>query len=60
MPRNKSRVYRASRKPIRRRPVSDEALANSIRYIRMRDKYLQEKGILVQIGKRKWQLNPRK
>ena len=60
MPGNKGRGYRASRKPIRRRPVSDEALANSIRYIRMRDKYLQENGILVQIGERKWRLNPKR
>lgn len=48
------------KKPIRRRPVSDEELANSIKYIRMRDVYLQKEGILVQTGERRWRLNSRK
>jgi len=43
-------------KPIRRRPSSDEEMANSIKYIKMRDKYLQENGILVQTGERSWKL----
>ena len=46
-------------KPIRRRPVSKEKLVNSIKYIKMRDKYLQDNGILVKTGERSWKLNNR-
>ena len=50
---------RTRTKPIRRRPVSDEKMANSIKYIKMRDKYLQDNGILVKTGERSWKLNSR-
>jgi hypothetical protein len=46
-----------SKKAVRRRPVSQESLINSILYIRARNKYLQEEGILVEIGPRRWRLN---
>ncbi len=49
----------ARTRPIRRRPVSREKLSNSIRYIKMRDRYLQDNGILVKTGKRSWKLNSR-
>ncbi len=39
------------------RPTEDWKLRDSIKYIRLRDKYLQEEGILVKIGERKWRLN---
>ena len=48
------------KKPIRRRPVSDEELANSIKFIKMRDAYLQREGILVRTGGRNWRLNSRR
>jgi hypothetical protein len=47
---------RKPRKAIRRRPVSREALINSILYIKARDRYLQENGILIQTGPRTWKL----
>ncbi len=47
---------RKPRKAVRRRPVSHEELINSIIYIRARDKYLQEEGILTEIGPRRWRL----
>ncbi len=39
------------------RPSTDWELTNSIKFIKMRDKYLREEGILVKIGERKWKLN---
>jgi hypothetical protein len=45
-----------SKKAIRRRPVSQESLINSIIYIRARDRYLQKEGILTEIGPRRWRL----
>jgi hypothetical protein len=51
---------RNSRKKVRRRPVSHEALINSILYIRARDRYLQENGILLKTGPRAWRLNIKK
>ena len=47
---------RRPRKAVRRRPVSREALINSILYIRARDRYLQEEGILTKTGPRRWRL----
>lgn len=47
---------RKSRKVVRRRPVSQEALINSIIYIKARDRYLQREGILTEIGPRRWRL----
>jgi hypothetical protein len=44
------------RKAVRRRPVSHEELINSILYIKARDRYLQEAGILTQTGPRRWRL----
>lgn len=44
-------------KAVRRRPVSHEELINSILYIRARNRYLQEEGILVEIGPRRYKLN---
>ncbi len=49
----------ARTRPIRRRPVSKEKLSNSIKYIKMRDRYLQKNGILVRTGERTWKLNSR-
>ncbi len=49
----------ARTRPVRRRPVSKEKLSNSIRYIKMRDRYLQKNGILVRTGERSWKLNSR-
>ena len=46
-----------TKRVVRRRPVSHEELINSILYIRARNKYLQERGILVEIGPRRWRLN---
>jgi len=48
------------RKAVRRRPVSHEALINSILYIKARDRYLQEEGILTEIGPRRWRLKIQK
>jgi hypothetical protein len=47
----------AYKKTIWRRPVSNEGLANSIKYIRLRDAYLQREGVLVRTGDRSWRLN---
>lgn len=44
---------------IRRRPVPEWKLIDSINYIRMRDKYLQDNGILTRTGKRRWRLKLR-
>ncbi len=38
------------------RPTPNWKLSDSIKYIKRRDKYLQEEGILVKIGERKWRL----
>lgn len=45
-----------SKKAVRRRPVPNWKLLDSIMYIKMRDKYLQETGILQKVGKRRWKL----
>ena len=42
---------------IKRRPSPKWKVRDSIRYIKRRDKYLREKGILVKKGDRKWKLN---
>jgi len=44
------------KKTIRRRPVPKWKLIDSIIYIKMRDKYLQETRILQKMGKRRWKL----
>jgi hypothetical protein len=44
------------KKAVRRRPVAKWKLLDSIVYIKMRDKYLQETGILKKVGKRRWKL----
>ncbi len=46
-----------SKKAVRRRPVSNEELINSILYIKARDEYLQNAGILTRIGPRRWRLS---
>lgn len=48
---------RPRKKTPKDRPSTDWELTNSIKFIRMRDKYLREEGILVKIGERKWKLN---
>lgn len=47
---------KSRKKAIRRRPVPKWKLYNSINYIKMRDKYLQEVGILEKIDDRNWKL----
>jgi len=44
------------KKTVRRRPVPKWKLIDSIIYIKMRDQYLQENGILQKLGKRRWKL----
>ncbi len=43
---------------VRRRPTPRWKIRDSIQYIRMRDRYLQEQGILVKVGPRRYHLNP--
>jgi hypothetical protein len=50
---------RKPRKAIRRRPVPKWKLIDSILYIKARDKYLQDEGILRQIGERRWRFRPK-
>ncbi|MDG6221073.1 MAG: hypothetical protein QCI38_06450 [Candidatus Thermoplasmatota archaeon] len=45
-----------SRAP-RQRPTPKWKIDDSVEYIRMRDRYLQEKRILVRTGPRSWRLN---
>lgn len=47
---------RKHKKAVKRRPVPKWKLIDSILYIKARDKYLQEEGILTQIGERRWRL----
>jgi hypothetical protein len=44
------------KKAVRSRPVAKWKLLDSILYIKMRDKYLQETGVLQKLGKRRWRL----
>ncbi len=44
-------------KKIKRRPTPKWKLRDSIRYIKRKDEYLREEGILVKKGDRKWKLN---
>ena len=43
-------------KPVRRRPVPEWKLRNSIKYIKLRDRYLRDIGTLTKTGKRTWTL----
>ncbi len=49
------RPEKHSRAP-RQRPTPRWKMEDSIEYIKMRDRYLQEQGILVRLGKRHWRL----
>lgn len=44
------------KKAVRRRPIAKWKLLDSIIYIKMRDQYLQETGILQKVGRRRWKL----
>ena len=44
-------------KKIKRRPSPKWKVRDSIKYIKRRDEYLREEGILVKKGDRKWMLN---
>ena len=44
-------------KAVKRKPTSEQEFINSIIYIKMRDEYLQNEGILVKIGKRRYRFN---
>lgn len=44
------------KKAVRRRPVAKWKLLDSIMYIKMRDQYLQNTGILQKIDRRVWKL----
>ncbi len=44
------------KKAVRRRPIARWKLLDSIMYIKMRNKYLQETRILQKMGKRRWRL----
>ncbi len=44
-------------KKVRRRPTPKWKLIDSIKYIKMRNEYLREEGILVKKGEMKWKLN---
>ena len=48
------------KKGVRRKPSTEEALLNSINYIRMQREYLEKEGILVRTGKRTWRLDLKK
>ncbi len=49
------RKYRERK--VKRRPTPRWKLIDSIKYIKMRDRYLQRENILVRKGEREWELN---
>ena len=53
----KKSSYIPKEKKIKRRPSPKWKLRDSIKYIKRRDKYLREEGILVKKGDREWKLN---
>ncbi|MDP6157126.1 MAG: hypothetical protein QGH39_08910 [Candidatus Thermoplasmatota archaeon] len=44
------------RRGVRRRPTTRWKLIDSINFIRMRNEYLERKGILVRTGDRRWRI----
>jgi hypothetical protein len=56
MPDQTLREPSKDRRPVRRRPVPAWKLKNSIKYIKMRDKYLRETGKLEKLDQRRWRL----
>lgn len=43
---------------VRRRPTPDWKIRDSIEYIRRRDRWLEEQGILVKLDPRRYRLDP--
>ncbi len=49
---------RKLKRGVRHRPTPRWKLIDSIVYIKMRDEYLQQEGILVRTGERRWKFDP--
>jgi hypothetical protein len=54
MPERRSSQFPKPRKAIRRRPVQEWKLIDSLMFIKARREYLEKEGILVRTGKKNW------